>query len=99
VLSHLPGVPFFHEIAVFQHRNAVAHVPDDCEIVGDEQVGHAALTLQLEEQVQNLRLNREVECGDRLIAHDEPRLGKQCARDGDALTLATRELRWELPQR
>ena len=99
VVRHLPCFPFFDEVALLKNRDPRAHVPDDREIVSDEQVGHATLTLKLEEQIQDLGLNGQVESGDGLIAHDEPRLGQQCARDGDSLALATRELSRELLQR
>ena len=42
--------------------------------------------------VDDLRLHRDVERRDRLIGHDEIRLGRERARDGDALALAAGEL-------
>ena len=39
--------------------------------MGDEQVGQAELALQILQQVDDLRLHRDVERGDRLVADDE----------------------------
>src|SRR6185369_15452604 len=46
------------------------------------------LLLQVEQQVQHLRLYRHVEGRCRLVGHDEARIEHECARDGDALPLA-----------
>ena len=43
------------------------------EVVGDEQVGEAELLLQVFEQVDDLRLDRDVERRDRLVADDQLR--------------------------
>ena len=47
--------------------------------------------LQFEQQVQHLRLDRDVECGDRLVGHDQARAGGERAGDADALALAATE--------
>jgi hypothetical protein len=48
----------------------VAH---DVEVVGDEDVGEPELALQVLEEVEDLRLDGDVERGDRLVADDELR--------------------------
>ena len=63
------------------------------QVVGDEQVAHAALRLEVREQVDDLALDGHVERGHRLVADDQVRLQGQRARDADALQLATRERR------
>ena len=50
------------------HRDAVADVLDDREVVRDEQIGEAVLALQVDQQVDDLRLDRDVERRDRLVA-------------------------------
>ena len=47
--------------------------------------------LQVREQVDDLRLDRDVERGDRLVADDEPRLDRERAGDADPLPLAAGE--------
>jgi hypothetical protein len=42
--------------------------------VGDEEIGEAELGLQIEHQVEDLRLHGHVEGGDGLIGHDERRV-------------------------
>jgi hypothetical protein len=49
------------------------------------------LRLQIHQQVDDLRLDRDVEGGDRLVAYDHARAVDHGARDADALALATRE--------
>ena len=65
---------------------------DDAEVVGDEDVGQSELVLQLVEQVDDLRLDRDVERGDRLVEQDQLRIDGQRPRDADPLALAAGEL-------
>ena len=48
--------------------------------------------LQVLEQVEDLRLHRDVERRDRLVADDQLRVDRERARDADALALAAGEL-------
>ena len=57
----------------------------------DEQVGEAEPLLQVDQQVDDLRLDVDVERRDRLVGDDEVRLDRERARDGDALALAAGE--------
>ena len=50
------------------------------------------LVLQVVEQVDHLRLDRDVERGHRLVGDDQLRVQRERARDADALTLPAREL-------
>src|SRR6185312_16329173 len=43
------------------HRDPVGDVTDDVQVVGDEEVGEPELALQLGEEVQDLRLDGDVE--------------------------------------
>ena len=67
-------------------------VLDDAEVVADEQIGEVERLAQLHEQVEDLRLDRDVERGDRLVADQEIGLHRQRAGDADALALAAGEL-------
>ena len=62
------------------------------QVVGHEQVGEPELVLEVVEQVDDLRLHRDVERGHRLVEHDQARLERQRASDADALALAAGEL-------
>ncbi len=59
------------------HRDPGRNVPDDREIVGDEDVGQTEPMLQIHQQVDDLRLHRDVERGHRLVADDQLRLDRQ----------------------
>ena len=58
----------------------------------DEEVGEVQLPPQLHEQVQDLRLDGDVERRHRLVADQEVRLHRERAGDADALPLAAGEL-------
>ena len=85
-------VGVFDDAAEIHHRDAVADVLDHREIVRDEQVSEPHLALQVDHQVQDLRLDRDVERRHRLVADDQLRLERERAGDADALALAAGEL-------
>ena len=66
----------------------VGDVSYDGEIMRDEDVGKAEPVLQIPQQVQDLRVDRDVERRYRLVADDELRLDRERAGDGDPLALA-----------
>ena len=65
---------------------------DDAEVVRDEHVRQLELVLQVVEQVDDLRLDRDVERRDRLVGDDQLRVQRERAGDADPLALAAREL-------
>ena len=66
-------------------------VLDDRQVVADEQQRQAELVLQIDQQVDDLRLHRNVQRRHRLVADDQVGAGRQRARDADALALAAGE--------
>ena len=44
---------------------------DNAQVVGDEQVGQPHLLLQVLKHVDDLRLDRHIQRGDRLVTDDE----------------------------
>ena len=58
----------------------------------DEEKRQPELRLQILEQIDNLRLDRDIERGDRFVRHDEFRIDGERACDTDALPLAAGEL-------
>src|SRR5690606_40227723 len=50
--------------------------------------------LQAAQQIDNLGLDRDIECRDRLVADDEIRIERQRPGDADSLALATGKLVW-----
>jgi hypothetical protein len=62
-------------------------VADNREVVRDEQVSQSELDLEPLQQIDDLGLNRHVQCGDGLIANEKTRFDGQGPRDADALAL------------
>ena len=67
--------------AAVHDGDAVGHLGDDAEIVGDEQQRQAVLGPQLAQQIQHLRLDGDVERRRRFVGDDER--GMTGERDGD----------------
>ena len=59
------------DAAEIHHGDAMADVLHDREIVRDEEVGDAEFSLQVDHQVDHLRLHRNVERRDRLVGNDD----------------------------
>ena len=78
--------------AEVHHGDAVGDVPDDAQVVRDEDVREAEVPLQVVEQVDDLRLNRDVERRDRLVGDDQLRVQRERAGDADPLALSAGEL-------
>ena len=78
--------------AEIHHRDSIRDVVDDAEVVRDEDVRQVELVLEVVEQVDHLRLDRNVECRDRLVRHDQLRVEREGAGDADPLSLPAREL-------
>ena len=72
--------------------DAVGDVPHEREIVRDEEVRQPEVPLQRLEQVDDLRPDRNVERGHRLVEHHHLRIERESAREADALALAAGEL-------
>ena len=82
----------FDDGAEIHDRNRRADEFHDTQVVADEQVGQPQVALEVGEQIEDLRLDRDVECRDRLIRNQYRRIERQCARDAEALyRLAARE--------
>ena len=73
-------------------RDAIGGLGDDAEIVRDEQQRQIELLLHLAQQVEDLRLHRDVERGRRLVGDDERRAAGERDRDHHALPHAARQL-------
>ena len=72
--------------------DTVAQVPDHREVVRDEQQREAQLTAQVTQQVQDRRLDADVQGRYRLVGHEDVGPQGQGPGDRDPLALAAREL-------
>ena len=70
----------FLDATPVHHSHMVGDVLHDTDVVGDEQVQRTRLTLQLLQQIQVLRLHRDIERRCRLVSYEQLRLHRQRAR-------------------
>ena len=80
--------PLLHHFAATHDDDAIGKMLDDAEIVGDEHDRHAETLLQRAQQIEDLRLDRHVERGRRLIGDEQIRFIGECHGDHDTLALA-----------
>ena len=83
---------FFDDAAGVHDGDAVGHLGDDAEVVGDEEQREPQPLLQVAQQVENLRLDRHVERRRRLVGDEERRPARERQGDQRALAQAAREL-------
>ena len=57
------------------------------KIVCHEQIRQPQPVLQIQHQIDDLRLHGNIQRGDRFIGHDQRRVKRQCASDADPLPL------------
>ena len=57
----------------------------------DKKIGEVHILLQIPKQIDNLRLDRHIKRGNRLIADDELRFDGKCPGDTDSLPLSAGE--------
>jgi hypothetical protein len=88
-----------HDPAAVQHDHVIGHVGDHAEIVGDEQDRHAEFALELAHQLQDLRLDRDVERRGRLVGDQQRRIADQRHRNHRTLAQTARELERIGPER
>ena len=80
------------DLAGIHHRDLVADLGDHAEIVGDQNDRSPARGLQLAHQIEDLRLQGDVERGGRLVGDQQRGIAGQRHRDHDALAHAAGEL-------
>ena len=96
-VEDLVGLGQFHDTADVHHRHAIADVSHDTEVVRDEEIRQPKVSLQVEQEIQDLGLHRDIQGRDRLVRDHQSGMQSQCPRDADALTLAAAEGMGEPP--
>src|SRR4030067_585272 len=91
VLVYLVAIRKLDDHAQVHDRHPVADVAHHAQVVGNEQVGQAELSLQVFQQVDYLGLDGDIQGRDRLAADDKLRIGGQGSGDTDALALPAGE--------
>src|SRR5437879_3164688 len=79
------------DLAFVHDHHLIGHVFEYGEVVRDEDVAHVVLVLQVLQQVQDLRLDRDIERRYRLVADQHVRLHGEAAGNRDPLSLAAGE--------
>ena len=92
VVEHLGDRALLDDAALGHDADAVGHLAHDAEVVGDEQQRHAVARLQGLQELQDLRLDGDVERRGRLVGDQQVGLVGQSHGDHHALALAAREL-------
>ena len=92
VVEDLVERPGLDDPPAVHHRDAVGDVGDDAEVVGHEDDRGAAALAQVAHLAQDLRLDRHVERGRRLVGDQHGRVARQRHRDHHALAHAAGEL-------
>lgn len=77
----------FDDLAKVHNGNTVGNVPHDGKVMRDKKIGEIEFRLQFFEKVDDLRLNGNVECADRLVADDEVGLDGERSRNSNTLAL------------
>src|SRR5215469_5601884 len=84
--SVLDDSPLLH------YRDAIAYLRRDTQVVGDEQHRQVQPLPDFVEELQHLRLHRNIERGNRFVSDEQVGFDSQRASDADALALAAGEL-------
>ena len=77
-----------HDAAAIHHHDLGGHVRHDAKVVRDQEHRHAELALKVADELQNLRLDRDVERRGRLIGDQERRPADEGRGDHGALAQA-----------
>ena len=91
-LEHIGDATGLDHLAVLHHADTIGVAAHDLQIVRDQQQRHSALGAQPRQQLQNLRLDGDVQRGGRFVGDQQRRIVGECHRDHDTLSLAAREL-------
>ncbi len=94
VIIYIPGLSDLDQPPEIHHCNAVSHDSHNIEVVRDEEIGVIELLLQILHQIQDLRLNRDVQRGCGLISDDEIRIHRKNPCKHDTLVLTAAQLVW-----
>src|SRR5262249_31357459 len=92
--EQLAGCCLFEDLSGVHHDHVIRHSGHDAEIVGYQNHARSGLTFELLDELEYLRLDRDVECRGRLIGYQELRLTRERHRDHDALSHSAGELVW-----
>ena len=79
--------PRFNRDSQIHDHDLVGDMLDDRQIMADKEIGQIEAFLQVDEEVEDLGLDRDIEGRDRFIEHQDLRIEHQGPGHGDALAL------------
>jgi len=88
LLNHFRRRAELHDPSQIHDGNPICDMFDNRKIVGDEQESQSHLAGEPGQQIDDLRLDRNVQGRDRFIGHQQFRFDRQGPGNGDALALA-----------
>jgi hypothetical protein len=81
-----------HDPAEVQHRGLLTELLDHREVVRDQHVREPAIAAELGDELEDARLDRDVQRARRFVEDQHPWFDRERASDRHALALAAREL-------
>lgn len=90
--EHFVGGGLFDHLPQIHHTDPVRDVADYADVVGDKQKGQAEFGLKRFEQVDDLRLDRQVQGRNGFVTYDQLRVHHESACDPDPLALPSGKL-------
>jgi len=90
--KHLYRRALFDDFAILHHADTVGDAAHDAKIMGDEEKAQVFTRLQLGQQIEDLRLNRHIQRGGRLVRNQQLRPVGQCHGDHHPLALPAGQL-------
>src|SRR5687767_3087794 len=91
-VDNVPHRADLDQAAGVHHRDALGSLGDDAHVVRDEHDRGAALTREALDERDDLRLDRDIERGGRLVRDHQARFGSEGQRDDHPLAHAAGEL-------
>ena len=86
------GCSFFNHIAFCHNTDAIRHLANDAEVMGDQKQRHVQTFLQFIQEFQNPGLDCHIECRCRFIGNQEVGFISQGHGDHNALALTAGQL-------
>ena len=86
-----PDGPGLTHSAFAQNHGFIGHLTDGTQIFGQQQKGHAAASLQMRQELQNITLMRDVQTCSRRVGNEQFRLTRQRHGNHHTMQLAARQ--------
>ena len=97
LLEYLLAGADFHNAAEIHDRDPVADALHYRHVVGNEKVSKLELPLEIQQQVDDLRLDGDVQRRHRLVGDHQPGIQRDCSSDAHPLPLTAGELMRKAP--